>query len=560
MQRRWPCLAALLLCLVLSPAADAQQAEIQTSFRVKYVAEGAVYLEGGRAAGLAEGQRLEIKRKETNALPSGTSTVTATRIIAQLMVVSVAELSTVCEVKSANAEVRVGDVAALAAQDARAMVERRASSATRKYLQVITFSEGDPLDEEVRDSLPRPPSPVVNRARGRIGVEYGGLAGSATRSAQLGVVLRMDVTRIGGTYWNLSGYWRGRLNSRSAGSQPQTLTDLINRTYHLAFTYSNPTSRWVAGFGRLYVPWASSLSTIDGGYFGRRVGRAATVGLFVGSTPDPTSWNYDPDRRIPGAFVNFEGGNYNAFHYTSTLGFAVSALRWRMERPFVFFENSLSFKRFVSLYHTLEADRPRLQVPPGRGSVGVSRSYSTLRVQMHPRVAFDLNHNYFRDFPTFDPSLVGTGLVDKLLFQGLSGGVRLDLPRRIGLYTNVGRSSKTGDARSSWNQLYGISLGDVPWVHLRADLRFSKFDSAFGRGSYRSLSLSRPFGEDLRLEVQAGSQNFASPLTRQSDSHFVSITFDWFLSPRYFLGTGFTVQRGLLQNYEQWFVNFGYRF
>jgi hypothetical protein len=316
----------------------------------------------------------------------------------------------------------------------------------------------------------------------------------------------------------------------------------------------------VAGFGRLYVPWATSLNTIDGGYFGRRVGRTATVGLFAGSTPDPTSWNYNPDRRIAGAFTSFEGGSFDRFRFTSTMGLGVSSIRWRIERPFAFFENSFFYKSVFAVYHTLEADRPRVEGMNGRPTAGVSRSYVTLRVQPHARVAFDLSHNYFRDFPTFDPRLVSTGLVDKLLFQGFSGGVRVDLPRRLGVYANFGRSKSSSDTRRSLNQLYGFTVGDLPWVHLRADLRYSKFDSAFGRGTYRAVSLSREFGETIRVETQAGFQHFTSSLTQQSNSRYVGTTFDWFLGMHYFLGAGFTWNRGSLQDYNQAFLSLGYRF
>lgn len=223
-------------------------------------------------------------------------------------------------------------------------------------------------------------------------------------------------------------------------------------------------------------------------------------------------------------------------------------------------ENSFAFGHKVSLYNSLEVDRPRVPVAAGTNTLGVSRSYVTLRIQAHPRVAFDVSHNYFRDFPTFNAALIGTGLVDKLLFQGLSGGVRVDLPRRIGVYTNFGRSSRTGDARSSWNQLYGITYRDVSWVHLRADLRYSKFDSSFGSGQYRALSLSREFGEGFRAELMGGQQSFASPLSQQRNSRFITTTFDCFLGAHYFLGSGFTLQRGFQQDYDQWFVNLGYRF
>lgn len=554
------------LCAISALVAQAQQPEVRTVFRVKYVAEGAVYLDGGRNAGLAEGQKLDVKRSGTTTLESRTGDVKATRIFAQLEVTSVAESSAVCEVRSSTEQVRTGDMAYLSPEDVEKLAQLRAASGVRRYPQVVTFSEGDPLDEEAREAVPRPPLPEINRARGRIGFEYNGIAsrsGFSSRSTQLGLVLRLDMTRLGGSYWNLSGYWRGRLNSRSGGTQPETLNDLINRTYHLNLTYSNPASRWVAGFGRLYLPWASSLNTLDGGYLGRRFGKGTTVGLFAGSTPDPTSWNYNPDRRIAGTFANFEGGGFDSFRYTSTVGVAVSSIRWRAERQFAFFENGIFYRRHFTLYHSLEADRAKginqaSQSLPRRAVV--SRSYLTLMVQPHPRLSLSLNHNYFRDLPTFDSRLVSTGLVDKLLFQGLSGGARLELPRRITLFTSLGRSAKTGDTRNSWNQMYGITLGEIWRTGLRADLRYSKFESSFGRGSYRSLSLSRHFGENFRWEVQGGLQNFASPLTQETRSHFVNTILDWFPGTHYFFESGVTFERGHLQDYDQWFVILGYRF
>ena len=127
---------------------------------------------------------------------------------------------------------------------------------------------------------------------------------------QEGVVLRADMTRIGGSYWNFTGYWRGRLNSSSNAFAEQTLNELLSRTYHIELTYNNPASRYTAGFGRLLLPWAPSLNTIDGGYFARRMAKHVTTGIFGGSTPDPTAWNYDPHRQMFGVFTSFDAGSF----------------------------------------------------------------------------------------------------------------------------------------------------------------------------------------------------------------------------------------------------------
>ncbi len=534
---------------------------LRTVFKVKYVAEGVAYLEGGRAQGLAEGMKLEIEDNNLPAKQGDSANAADPRVVAELTVSAVAETSAVTDIHDPKRPVKVGDLAYLSSGDAEALVQQRTLSPTRQYPAVISFTEGDTLDEEARQEVPRPPLPSVNRARGRIGfddIETISHGSSNVTSSDVGMVFRGDITRIGGTYWNLSGYWRGELTKASAASQ-QTLQNLINRTYHLNLTYDNPNSTLVAGFGRLYLPWAPSLDTIDGGYFGKRLGGGATLGIFGGSTPDPSSWDYSPDRVIGGVFVNFEGGEFNSFHYSTTSGAGVSLVNWAIDRPFVFFEDSISYKRTFALYESAQLDDPRgNSITPSPGP-GLGRNFTTFRVNPHPRVELDLNYNYFRDIPTFDPNLIGTGLLDKYLFQGFSAGGRVEIWNQIWLSTNLGRSSGTGDAKSSLNQMYGITFNRVPRLNLRVDAHYSKFDSSFGTGSYESFSFSRQMSDRLRLEVLLGQQNFASTLTTNTRGRFVTGTVETTLGPHYYLQGNFTTNRGDL-SYDQFMFSLGYRF
>lgn len=549
---------SLLVALAWAIPSLPQAQQQRTSFTVKYVAQGIVYLDGGRSDGLAEGMTMSVRGIAAPENREGSS------IIAELMVTGVARNSAVCEVKSSTSPLKPGDIAVLSTDDAQRSQILRAAGGGNHYAQTITFSEGDPVDEETRASVPRPPLPEVNRVRGRLGFEYYGIhdqGGSGMNSADVGIVLRTDMTRIGGSYWNLSGYSRFRANSRSNASSEQTLTDLLNRTYHLSLSYASPRSNWVAGFGRLLLPWAASLSTLDGGYLARRVHKSVTAGVFAGSTPDPTSWNYNPDRKIAGGFVNYEGGSFDGFHYSSTTGVGVTRLAWKPENEFAFLENSVSFGHDFSLYHNLEVDRSHATVQrPSANGTAVSRSFATLRYQPSRFVSFDLNHNYFRDFPTFDLRLVGTGLLDRILFQGYSGGARVYLPKRVAVFANLGRSSGTGSSKPSWNQLYGVTANDLLGSGFRVDVHYSHFDSSFGKGNYRTLWVSRSIADILRAEVQIGQQSFSSPVTTQTRARFVNGNLDWNFAGHYFVGGGVTVYRGQTQNYLQSYVSSGYRF
>ena len=547
-----------------APATSASVTAVPTraEFHVRYISGSEVYIDGGRDAGLAEGTKLVLKQDPNRVAKNGTEAALEPGVVAKLTVLSVASTSAVCEIVASARELVPGDLVSLPDAEVEKLVEKNTLGNTRKYPMVVTFSEGDPLDEEVRDAIPHPPLPEVNQMRGRIGFDMSmiqQLGQGSTTSSQYGMVLRTDFTRILGTHWNLNGYWRGSLRSSSRQSQP-TLQDTINRTYLMSMTYINPKSHWTAGVGRLYLPWASSLETIDGGFVGRQFSSKTITGVFAGSTPDPTSWSYNPKGKIGGVFFNAHGGNYENAHYSSTTGVGLNMIGWAVNRPFLFTENDFSYKRYFSIYHSMQIDRPAANPNSPAVSMGLGQSLLTVRIQVHPRVALDVTDTYFRDVPTYDQSLVGTGLLDKYLFQGLNGGARIQFPQHITGYFSLGRSSNSSDPKASLNTLFGVTMSNIWKTGLVADARYSKFDSVFASGTYRSVSVTKDLGERFRLNVQGGNYVYSSKLAANSNSYFVNTMFDTNLGSRYFLQSAFTAQRGGTMEYNQWTTTLGYRF
>ena len=536
-------------------AEELSDTNLHVSFKVKYVAEGAAYLIGGRSSGLAAGMKLLVHDVDPSSPDSPNPQGT---VVAELQIVSVAETSAVTEIHNTKRDVKPGDWAELSEADYAKLGEKPATDAAPKNpsqpVTPVKPSKTAQLEEALREE---------SRIRARIAFDYSGITSSgstAGRSSSIGLAFRTDTTQIAGTHWNLQGDWRGRLTTNSQPNE-ETMQDYLDRTYTIQLFYNNPNSSWVAGVGRLYLPWAVSLDTIDGGYVGRKLAHSVTAGVFFGSTPDPTSWHYRPDQQIGGSFVNFEGGNYDDFHYTSTAGIALSFVKWQLDRPYLFLENALSYRKYISVYHSFIVDSPQGVSTDGiTPGTGISRSYLTVLVQPEKWISFEVFHNYFRDVPTAATALIGTGLVDKLLYQGVNVAVRVQPVRNFAVYSTIGQSDKTGDVNRSLNQMYGVTWNEIGHTGVRADVHYSKFDSSFARGDYRVFSLSRPLSKRMTWSAQAGSQTLDSAFTVNQHSVFVDTSFDTNLGGRTFLQSGYTIERGAQLNYEQWHLSLGYRF
>ncbi len=536
-------------------------------FHVKYVSDGSLYIDAGRNADLQEGMKLSVIDPPPDGMINDGIRFRGYPHVAELNLVSLADTSAVCDVISVTGELKVGQLAILTPGSVEDRYLAENAREAEDYPVTVSFSSGDPIDQELRSSKVENPDLAASPLgvmRARVAFGYGDIAESGASSTEMTAMIDADLNHIGGTYWNFNGYWRGNYNTSSSpipGAGTETLTDLINRTYQIGFTYNSPYGPDTVGIGRLYLPWAPSLSTIDGGYFGRHVGNFFTVGVFAGSTPNPASWSYNPDQQIAGTFLSMERGDFDSFHIMSTAGLAMTSIDWRVARQFAFFENNFNWTRYLSVYSSVQADAARTSPLPGGGSnpTGISQTYNSVHFQPSKLLTGGVNYNYFRNLPTFDPRLIGTGLVDNYLFQGFSGDLRVDLPKQVSVYAGIGQSKASTDTKSSLNDAFGITFGNLFRTGLSLGLHYSKFDSTFGSGEYESVSLSRNLSEKLRLQILAGNQQFDSPLTANTAAKFINATLDWSIGRRYFLEGLYGWYDGNALSYNQWSALFGYR-
>jgi hypothetical protein len=574
-----------MLLLAGSPLAalggqyDQKQAQPPKNvFHVKYISEGAIYLDAGKNAGLEEGMILHIVPPDPDGGMTESARFRGEEPLADVRVFSVADTSAAAEIiKSREGEdISVGDIACLDVQSIHAREDKVNQEESALYPVVVTFSSGDPLDEEVRATTveDRMSPPLRNQIRGRIGVDLGFLSEpNGASSRQTGLLIDADISSIGGTHWNFKGYWRGDLTSQSTGNlgsgiSPLVLNELLNHTYTLGLFYQNPDSIVTAGFGRLYLPYAPSLSAIDGGYFGWKIRPRVTLGAFAGSTPDPTSWSYAPNQHIGGVFMNYAYGDFDHLRLDDTVGIASTSIGWHIAREFLFAENTVSFGRKLSFYNSLQFDAGRTAfggtVNSTSYGTGLTQSFSSIHYQPIKLLTLSLNDNYLRNLPTFDPALltsgVGAALLQQYLFTGLSGGASVQLPLRITVSTDIGKSKSSTDTSNSWNQMYGLNLGEIGKTGLQLDLRYTKFNSSFGQGQYEFVGVSRSIADRFHVQLEGGTQTLNTTFSANTRSTFVTSIVDWSIGSRFFTEALYSYNMGNEMNYSQMNFTFGYRF
>jgi hypothetical protein len=186
------------------PPATAQRPK-PVVFHVKYVSEGAVYVDAGRNADLQEGMKLSVIDLPPDGMLNDGIRFRGYPHVAELNLVSLADSSAVCEVISAKGELKMGQLAFLTPGSVEDRHLAENATEAKNYPVTVGFTSGDPIDQELRSAKienPNFPDSPYGVMRARVGFGYGGINESGMNSTQLNMMVDADMSHIGGTYWN----------------------------------------------------------------------------------------------------------------------------------------------------------------------------------------------------------------------------------------------------------------------------------------------------------------------------------------------------------------------
>ena len=290
--------AILALTAVLALFAAPAAAQEGPAISVRYLSADTVYLDAGRAAGLAEGERLEVVRDGA--------------VIAVLEVVFLAEHSASARrIESADGErdgeVRAGD-----------RVRRLPGAPPPPALETADEPAPPPPSTTGR-RRPAPPPPArrpATRLLGTVTADWegfadGGDAGRDWQRTRLGV--RLHGRDLGGLPLDL----RVRLRTEEVDRDRPFLSGLVpesdsrDRLYELNLSWDPPEGLWAVRAGRLGTSPYAGIGYLDGALGEVRLDGVA-VGAFAGRRPTIDELGLDGDGSKVGAYFRlFPGGGFD---------------------------------------------------------------------------------------------------------------------------------------------------------------------------------------------------------------------------------------------------------
>jgi hypothetical protein len=457
------CLAAVATLLV-TPAEGAAP-----SVRVKYRSATTVYLEAGRAEGLATGDRLGVQSGETT--------------VAELEVIYVAEHSASCRVLSESRTVRAGDVA---------VVLRRAP---REAAPGPTAPQAQPTPKPAAAPAPAPasadkPEPPWARLRG--GASIGYYQAWDNSASDLGfrqTTGRLDLTlsEIRGQPLTFTVRLRGRRDVRSRAVSFRTPeTEGADRLYEMALRYEPPSDRCSLEVGRVGVSRFVGIGYLDG-LIGRfRAARSVVGGAFFGKRAEPEGFGFEGSGSKYGAFVQIAPARRWASSYEVQLAAVRELEANEVSREYVSLEVRLRSRRAWLFQHAeLDVNRGWRQELTGK-STQLSNVSVSGNLRLSASSTAFLSYDGLRNYRYYQNRDVPEAIFDDLLRQGLRAGLNVSGRSGLGLAANVGVRLREADpARPELEKAnaYSAALG-VRHSRLRGGSLSLAGDAAGFRNEY----------------------------------------------------------------------------
>jgi hypothetical protein len=480
-----------------------------TKFRVKYRSMGNVYLEGGRAQGLAIGDSLRVQ--------SGDS------VVAELEVVYAAEHSASCRVVSETRTVRAGDQAQ--AVSSRAVILEPAAVVLEPAAASSRTSAALDSKAALAPAAPLSAAPALGATRGTAWAHFRG-------GASIGYYRSWDETESDLDFEQRTG--RADLRLTDIARQPLSLTlrarsrqdiraralsvrtpqsERNDRLYELALRYDPPSDGMQFEAGRIGIYNFVGIGYLDGGIVRLRVRPKLRLGAFGGRAADYEGFGFASQGSKYGAFVNLApAGRYAMGGYDVALAFVHENAEGEVSREYLSLESRFGKGSRWSVFQRAELD---LNTGWRKEMSASSLQLSNVSLSGNLRLSSALNgfvsYDGRRNFRYYQNRLVPEEVFDDLLHQGLRAGFNLFRPGGFGANLGMGMSLKEEDPRhpelniaNAYSFNAGVRHANLLSWGLSVGVDASGFSNGYTDGGLVSARVGKRFPAGHMLDLSWG--------------------------------------------------------
>ncbi len=441
-------LTGLMLGVALQLPA-AQQGEVRRiGATVSYVAIGTVYINAGRAAGLAVGDTLTVTHRDT---VRGKVTITA-----------ISTGSSAASIVNQLAQFAIGD---------SVIVQK-----------VVTAEEQAPEAA----ARPVPAAPRTNVVSGRIGVQYigAGALGSRTDFSQPGMLLQLNVARVFGEDGvNFTMYGRA-YRDLSPSFQLYDPGGSRNRfrLFEMSLTYDKPEANTGYSVGRVISRFMGGLGAFDGGQFYVRKDHWS-LGALLGTQPDYRTSDVTTYQQKAALFVNYATSR-DVFRASDiTLGYVQQRYYGHLDRLYMYLQTSARFSQDLFLYQSAEFDLKKQENFRQSSTFQPTNVFATLSYAPPSWFSASIGYNAMRNIYLLKSMRdIADTLIDRHLQQGVHINSSARIPMNIILTGLADFRFQSGPLKSSRTLGGGLRMSDVAHSGFNIGTLFMDIGSVYTQG------------------------------------------------------------------------------
>ncbi len=531
---KYLCLGLLLAIVVC--AAVARAGSVETT--VTYVSATGVYLDAGRAQGLAVGDTGEVRRGEER--------------IARIAILFVADHSASARVIESSGEIRAGDKATVMAAAIAAAPDTAAQMPPVPPARETT-------------TAPAKSKHAGTRLTGRIAVQFLAQDSRSTLDynyTQPSLVLRLRAENLLSSSHTLNVRLRSRRTYQDRQFQSGRADDWYNRVYEVSLSYDEPAAKFAYAAGRLLSNRLSGIGYIDGARFDYRAYPRATLGTFAGTQPNLRTSAVAADVRKAGVYAVYERGDYNTQRLTATLAAAGEYHRADISREFLYVQLDWSQGSKLSLFQSAEigVHRGWQQRVTGK-SLALDNLLWNARYAPVRLFALSGGYDHRAPFRTWDTKTLADSLFDDAAQQGYRAGLDLRLPYALRADVRATLRSREHETLRARTLTLGIGTANLLNRHVALDGRVSSYRNRFTTGNQIMFSLSRYITTRWNAGAQIGRDSYdLRQLGRNYSNRWLRLTGDGTLT-RHVYGSAYAeFYRGQPFAGTRGFMELGWRF